>query len=75
MKVIAHQHVGMDPNLINLIGCFDLVEKNRPIPVISENVLPFIAAAGHVIKSSGVDYSQWSRHVDFLCEARHECQE
>jgi hypothetical protein len=46
MKVIAHEHISMDPNLVNPNRGPQLIEKSRPIPVISKNISPLIAAAG-----------------------------
>ena len=62
MKVIAQQYVAVDPNLVNPNGYLQLIEKSRPIAAVAKNVLSFIAAAGDVIKSSGIVYPQWARH-------------
>lgn len=75
MKVIAHQHISVDPNLVNPNGGPELIEKNRPIPVIGKNIPPLIAAAGDMIKGSWIIYPQWARDSgQFLTEDAVQCQ-
>jgi hypothetical protein len=49
MKVVAHEHVGVNPDLVNPGGCLQLIEKDRSIPVIGEDILSFVPPAGDSI--------------------------
>jgi hypothetical protein len=66
MKVIAHEHISMDPDLVNPNGGPQLIEKSRPILVIGKNIPPLIAAAGDVINRSRIIYPQWARHSGYF---------
>jgi hypothetical protein len=56
MKVVAHKHVSVHPNLVDPDRNLELIEKDRAIPVVSKDILPLVAAAGNVIKSSRIVY-------------------
>jgi hypothetical protein len=61
MKVVAHEHVSVRPNLVDPDGDVELIEEPerlqsslvanawRPLPI-------FVATAGNVIKSSRIVY-------------------
>jgi hypothetical protein len=43
-----------------------MFQKTRSVMIVTENHLPVVASAGNVIKSVGVQDSQWSRHSDLV---------
>ena len=53
MKMIAHEHVGMNINLINLQRILKLLNKSRAVRVVSVDRSPLVTAARDMIIPAG----------------------
>jgi hypothetical protein len=60
--MVAHQYVGVHPDAEDFARTPKSLQKARPVMIVAENHAPFVASASDVIKSIGVQDSQWTRH-------------
>ena len=56
MKMVFHQHVGMEPCPVDLQGQPKLLKEDRPVLIVSKDFSPLVASAGNVIVGIGVVY-------------------
>jgi hypothetical protein len=62
VKVVGHQDVGYDSNVIDLGAILQSMEKCGAVSIGNKYILLAIAAVHHVIVGSWVLYSQRSSH-------------
>ena len=54
MEMVAHEDVAVKRHGITVEGLAEYLEESTTIGVVLEYVLPFVASAGDVVKSSGI---------------------
>ena len=62
VKMVAHQNIGVHPDAKDLACAPESVEKARSIMIVAENHAPIVAPVSDMIKSVGIQDSQWTRH-------------
>jgi len=62
VKMVAHQYIGVHPDAEDLARAPESLHKARSVMIVVENHTPIVAPASDMIKSIGVQDSQWTRH-------------
>jgi len=54
--VVIHQNIAMDQNFITVVIVLKDMEKSNTVPILHENVLPFVSSVGNVIQYDRIFY-------------------
>ena len=68
MKVVIHEHIGVQEDLIVLYGNLQAVQEDLAVLLISKDGFSLIPTAGDMIEGSGILNAKGSGHAPFLAQ-------
>ena len=63
MEMIGHQHIAMQLDVVAIEIIGEDFKKFEAIPVIPENVFPFVPTTGYMMPTTRVVYTEWTSHA------------
>jgi hypothetical protein len=66
MEMIPHKDVAVQPNIVNIYGSGEKIEKGKAIDIIDKDILAPVATMHHMVEGARILYAERSSHKSQL---------